>query len=135
MDHGCDALGLLFLSTGMARVICFDDFQLFLWVFAVGVSFSFYVSAWCQYHSGGLMILGKVNAVDDGIPVVWTCAIASAVFGQSLWLQEVTILGSTFMVNELVAKGIIAMGFGTWGIMQFRSTRSSRSRARTSPRT
>jgi len=26
MDHGCDALGLLFLSIGVARVICLNDF-------------------------------------------------------------------------------------------------------------
>lgn len=26
MDHGCDGLGLLFLSAGMARILCLDDF-------------------------------------------------------------------------------------------------------------
>lgn len=26
MDHGCDALGLVFLTTGMARTVCLDDF-------------------------------------------------------------------------------------------------------------
>jgi phosphatidylglycerophosphate synthase len=25
MDHGCDALGLLFLSTGMAKVMCLTN--------------------------------------------------------------------------------------------------------------
>jgi ethanolaminephosphotransferase len=87
MDHGCDALGLVFLTVGMARIICLDDFDLILWVFTFGISFGFYVSAWCQYHSNGIMILGTINAVDDGIPIIWMSAIYSAIFGQSFWTQ------------------------------------------------
>lgn len=82
MDHGCDALGLIFLSYGVGRVICFDNYQLFIWVFALGVSFPFYLSAWSQYYSNGVMILGEVNAVDDGIPIVWMLGIISFIFGQ-----------------------------------------------------
>lgn len=85
MDHGCDALGLVCLTAGMARIICLDNFDLILWVFTFGVTFGFYISAWCQYFSNGLMILGKVNAVDDGIPVIWICAFVSAALGQDFW--------------------------------------------------
>jgi ethanolaminephosphotransferase len=82
MDHGCDALGLVFLTLGMGKIICLDNFELIVWVFTFGITFGFYVSAWCQYYSDGLMILGKFNAVDDGIPVIWMCSIYSSIFGQ-----------------------------------------------------
>lgn len=59
MDHGCDGLGLLFISAAMARIMCLDNFELFLWVFTIGISYGFYISAWCQYYSEGIMILGK----------------------------------------------------------------------------
>lgn len=112
MDHGCDALGLIFLTLGMARVICLDDFELVLFVFTFGVTFGFYVSAWCQYYSAGIMILGKVNAVDDGIPVIWMCAFYSAIFGQSFWLTPVTIFGTTMALNSLIAWSIAFSGIG-----------------------
>jgi hypothetical protein len=55
---------------------------MYLWIFMLGVSFSFYMSAWCQYYSNGVMILGPFNAVDDGIPIVWMLGIYSFFFGQ-----------------------------------------------------
>ena len=96
MDHGCDALGLVFLTLGMARVIRLDNYDLIMWVFSFGVTFGFYISGWCQYHSGGLMILGKVNAVDDGIPVIWMAAIYSSIFGQDIWLTPFKIFGKEY---------------------------------------
>lgn len=81
MDHGCDALGVICLTSGMTRVVCMDDPDLYLWVL-VAVTFSFYISAWCQYWSKGVIILGEVNGVDDGIPIIWATAFFSAVFGQ-----------------------------------------------------
>lgn len=42
----------------------------------------FFFSVWAQYHSGGIMILGRVNAVDDGIPVFWTACFVTYIFGQ-----------------------------------------------------
>ena len=63
MDHGCDALGVLCLTVGMARVLCVDDFILIFWVY-VAVNTSFYMSAWCQYWSNGVMNLGIINGVD-----------------------------------------------------------------------
>jgi len=112
MDHGCDALGLLFLSVGLCRVLCYDNFEMVLTIFTIGVSFSFYISAWCQYYSDGLMILGKFNAVDDGIPVVWMCAIVTSVLGQKMWLTPVHLFGSTWLLNDLFARSIIGMGMG-----------------------
>jgi len=82
MDHGCDALGLIFLSLGMGRVLCISDFNLFIWVFSLGVTYTFYISAWIQYYSDGIMILGKINAPDDGIPVVWLTGLISYFIGQ-----------------------------------------------------
>jgi hypothetical protein len=89
MDHGCDALGLLFLSVGLCRVLCYNNFEMLLTIFTIGVSFSFYISAWCQYYSDGVMILGKFNAVDDGIPAVWIIAMLTSVLGQEMWFTPV----------------------------------------------
>lgn len=116
MDHGCDALGLVCLSVGMGRIICLDNFDILLWVFTFGVTFGFYVSAWCQYFSDGLMILGKVNAVDDGIPVIWMCAFYSAVFGQSVWRTEIAIFGG-YQLGECIAISVAISGVGNHQIM------------------
>jgi phosphatidylglycerophosphate synthase len=75
LDHGCDAFGLLFLCAGVGRIIYFTDEKLYLWIFLVGITFCFYISAWCQYYSNGIMVLGPVNAVDDGIPIVWMLGV------------------------------------------------------------
>lgn len=99
MDHGCDGLGIVFLSLGVSRIMCLDDFELILWVFSVGVSFGFYLTAWCQYYSEGVMILGKFNAVDDGIPIIWVFAFYSAIFGQDVWKTEIMIFGTKYLLN------------------------------------
>ena len=57
MDHGCDALGVIFLTTGMTRVLYFNDPLVFIWVFT-SIAISFYSSAWVQYWSNGIMNLG-----------------------------------------------------------------------------
>lgn len=33
------------------------------------------------------MILGEINAVDDGIPAVWLMGIFTFVFGQEFWVR------------------------------------------------
>lgn len=134
MDHGCDALGLVCLTAGMARIICLDNFDLILWVFTFGVTFGFYISAWCQYFSNGLMILGKVNAVDDGIPVIWMCAFVSAVLGQDFWKTEVAIFGGKYMVCECIAISVAFGGISNCEDMQFRYTPSSHRPDITSPK-
>ena len=84
MDHGCDSLGVICLSAGMARVLCMDDPTLFLWVY-VSLIFCFYISAWCQYWSNGIMVLGRFNGVDDGIPTIWIAPFISLFTGQEIW--------------------------------------------------
>lgn len=125
MDHGCDALGLIFLSIGMSRIICLDDFELILWVFTYGVTFAFYISAWAQYHSQGIMILGKFNAVDDGIPIIWMLALFCSVFGQDFFKTQFTLFGTTHFLNASIAKVIAWSGLSNRYLMQFRHTVSS----------
>ena len=90
MDHGCDALGVICLTAGMARVVCIDHPYFFIWTYLM-VQFSFYVTAWCQYWSNGYMVLGTVNGVDDGIPIIWASAFLCGIFGQSIFKAPVTI--------------------------------------------
>jgi hypothetical protein len=35
------------------------------------------------------MILGKVNAVDDGIPTIWMLGLFTYFMGQSFWGQTI----------------------------------------------
>ena len=81
-DHGCDAFGLIFLTLAVARIIWLENKETILYVGFVGVIFGFYFSVWCQYYSKGIMILGEINAVDDGIPAVWMMGVITYVIGQ-----------------------------------------------------
>lgn len=59
------------------------------------------------------MILGKVNAVDDGIPVIWMCSIYSTFFGQDLWVTPINIFGQTYPLCSVIATSIVFAGMGT----------------------
>jgi ethanolaminephosphotransferase len=134
MDHGCDALSLLFCAASVARILCVSNFTLLTWTFTVGVTFSFYISAWCQYYSNGVMILGKINAVDDGIPGIWILAFYSAIFGQDLWLTPIHLFGNVYLLNEVILFGIIIAGISKSTVIQFRPTRSCRRLVINSPK-
>jgi ethanolaminephosphotransferase len=86
MDHGCDALGLPFIILGVAGICLVRDEVTILYTGQAGALFGFWISVWAQYHSKGIMILGKVNAVDDGIPTISVLALASFFFGQDFWV-------------------------------------------------
>lgn len=60
---------------------------------------SFYMSAWVQYYSNGVMILGKFNGVDEGIPIIWLSALLTAALGQDFWKLPLSIAGHTVLVN------------------------------------
>jgi phosphatidylglycerophosphate synthase len=112
LDHGCDAFGLIFLCAGVGRIIYFLDEKLYLWIFLVGITFCFYISAWCQYYSNGIMVLGPVNAVDDGIPIVWMLGILTFVFGQQIWINSINIFGTIVPIQNFFAYIVILSGFG-----------------------
>lgn len=86
-DHGCDAFGLIFIVLAVARIVNLDNKETILYVGFVGAIFGFYFSVWCQYHSKGIMILGEINAVDDGIPAVWMLGIFTFFMGQRFWTK------------------------------------------------
>lgn len=119
MDHGCDALGVICLSAGMGRVVCIEEPLIILWTFIFAL-FSFYISAWCQYWSKGIMILGKFNGVDDGIPIIWMTAFFTAIFGQAIWRTPVEIFGYTNSVGNLIAYSVIVASFGIELLIQLK---------------
>lgn len=88
MDHGCDALGVTFIALGVAKVIGFNDEALILFSGQIAVLGSFWLSTWAQYHSKGILLLGKFNAVDDGIPFIAFLGIFTFFVGQDFWLAE-----------------------------------------------
>lgn len=90
MDHGCDALGVSFIALGVAGVICMTDYyRLILISGQIAVLGSFWLSTWAQYHSGGVLILGNINAVDDGIPFVAFMGFFTYLVGSDFWIQEI----------------------------------------------
>jgi ethanolaminephosphotransferase len=109
MDHGCDALGVIFLTAGVARTILVDNHNIILWVY-FSLVFSFYFSAWCQNHSKGVMILGYVNGVDDGIAAIWMIAFVTPLIGAESWLTPISFLGG-LPINETLAYAIISFSF------------------------
>lgn len=56
--------------------------------------FGFYFSVWCQYYSKGIMMLGSVNAVDDGIPTIAFLGVFTYFVGQSFWTKSFASIGS-----------------------------------------
>lgn len=81
MDHGCDAMSCYFLCNCVVRIVGITDEKLALYG-TFTVLFIFYLSVWAQYYSNGVMSLGKVNAVDDGIPAVYCLALLTIFTGQ-----------------------------------------------------
>ncbi len=96
----------------------------------ISVVFSFYMSAWCQYHSNGIMILGKVNGVDDGIPLIWMCAFVSGFLGQAFWKLPVTILGLNLHVNEIFIYVVIVFSLGIYSFIQLKYIQLSSNQAK-----
>lgn len=86
MDHGCDALGVSFITLGVAEVIKHPNTGFILITGQIAVLGSFWMSTWAQYHSKGILILGNVNAVDDGIPTVAFFGFLTFFLGQQFWL-------------------------------------------------
>ena len=80
------------------------------------------------------MILGKFNAVDDGIPVIWICAFVSAILGQDFWKAEVALFGGKYILCECIAASIAFGGISKYEDMQFRYTPSSHLQAITLPK-
>jgi ethanolaminephosphotransferase len=77
MDHGCDVLGVSFIALGVGQLIGATSSTTLLFSSQVAVLGTFWASVWSQYHSKGVLVLGKfisnlgkINAVDDGIPFV-----------------------------------------------------------------
>jgi ABC-type uncharacterized transport system permease subunit len=84
-DHGCDAHGVMWMALAFGRMIWVEDEKTFILGIFVGIIFGFWFSVWAQYHSNGIMILGRVNAVDDGIPLTWLMAFFTFFIGQEFW--------------------------------------------------
>jgi ethanolaminephosphotransferase len=81
MDHGCDAMSCFFLCNCVIRIVGITDEKLAIFG-TYTILFIFYLSVWAQYYSNGVMSLGKINAVDDGIPAVYCLAIITIFTGQ-----------------------------------------------------
>ena len=70
------------MAFAFGRMIWVDDEKTFILGIFIGIIFGFYFSCWAQYHSGGILILGRINAVDDGIPAAWLMAFFTYLVGQ-----------------------------------------------------
>eukprot|EP01133_Synstelium_polycarpum_P004279 gene4279-4995_t len=101
-DHGCDAITtflvcLTFLTSVQAGVNTASLLNLMLLLVA------FYFTQWEQYHTG-VMELGHIGVTEGQISVM-ICHLISYVFGPSIWLTELSILGYTFTLNFIPIAG------------------------------
>jgi ethanolaminephosphotransferase len=127
MDHGSDAFCVSFLAYGLSRVVLFDNNALFILTAQLGVVGTFWLSAWAQYHSNGVLLLGttphnigKFNVVDDGIPLVSAMGFLSYFVGQHIWVESI--------LGPLTAQHILVMfvwvtGTGRPSLMQPKQSR------------
>jgi hypothetical protein len=60
MDHGCDVLGVSFIALGVAQLIREPNESTILFSAQIAVLGSFWMSVWSQYHSKGILVLGKI---------------------------------------------------------------------------
>lgn len=91
-DHGCDAMSCFLLAFSVVRIMMITNEKLLLFGIFLAVLMTFYMSVWAQYHSKGVMHLGnssfnsgKINAVDDGIPLIYFLGFFSAIVGSTFW--------------------------------------------------
>ena len=108
MDHGCDGLGVSFITLAVAMISLVQSKTLILFSAQNFVLGSFWMAVWAQYHSKGVLLLGtltfylgKINAVDDGIPFVSFLGYVTFFCGQDFWMDE--ILGICSLQTLLVA--------------------------------
>lgn len=59
MDHGCDALGVSFITLGVAMTAAVPSERIIVFSAQFFVLGSFWLSVWAQYHSNGVLILGN----------------------------------------------------------------------------
>jgi ethanolaminephosphotransferase len=138
-DHGCDAMSCFCLALSLTRMMMITNEKLLLFGLFLGVLLSFYMSVWAQYHSKGIMHLGntdfnlgKINAVDDGIPLIWILGFITSVTGSTFWSKE-AIFGLDRGVCFL--NFIFICSICTINLMQSKPCRWSSTLAQTSPRT
>lgn len=60
MDHGLDALGVSFITLGVAMLANVQSETVILFSAQNFVLGSFWMSVWAQYHSNGILLLGKM---------------------------------------------------------------------------
>ena len=58
MDHGCDALGVSFITLGVAMISMVQSKTIILFSAQNFVLGSFWMACWAQYHSKGELVLG-----------------------------------------------------------------------------
>jgi ethanolaminephosphotransferase len=58
-DHGCDSLSCFLVGACLVRILGIEDEKLILFGLFLGVQLTFFMSVWTQYHSQGIMMLGK----------------------------------------------------------------------------
>lgn len=62
-DHGCDSMSCFLLAVTLSRMFMATHEKLLLFGIFLGVQLIFYMSVWAQYHSQGVMYLGKYHSI------------------------------------------------------------------------
>jgi hypothetical protein len=68
-DHGSDSLSCFLIGIAFLKIICITNRSIIIIVLFTHVMSVFYFAMWNQYHTSKFE-LGKINPVDDGIPII-----------------------------------------------------------------
>lgn len=71
-DHGCDSMSCFLLSVSLSRIFMVTNEKLLMFGIFLGVQLIFYMSVWAQYHSKGIMHLGKACLTQERLTLLTT---------------------------------------------------------------
>ena len=86
-DHGTDSLCSFFISIQVLEMIEVDNAYLKVFCLFTYVMIIYFCAMWSQY-SIGYFRLGRVNPVDEGLPLTALTAVACVYLPEQFWTQK-----------------------------------------------
>jgi phosphatidylglycerophosphate synthase len=111
LDHGIDAIVTCLMAIDLAHMVGMGNGMRSFVVFFSN-TFAFWT---CMYEeiNIGYLNLGLINGADEGNVIVLISAIVTYFFGYSLWHQDITILGNSLKVVDLILTILMIGSFFT----------------------
>ncbi|TMW63199.1 hypothetical protein Poli38472_002140 [Pythium oligandrum] len=96
-DHGCDALNVLVSACTFASTIMTGPTYWSLLIL-LAPAMVFFMATWEEYYTGTLA-LPIINGPNEGLAIMYSCYLATAIIGPQFWLES-NILVPSLRNNE-----------------------------------